>query len=128
MELIGWISRQQGCKAMKATVFGVFGGAVLVGMFWLVSSGSLPLFAQRVSAYEPAGELIAVPTTIEGGRIQQVTVIDPRTRVMNVYHVELSSGAITLKSVRNIHWDLQMIEFNGVKPLPAEIRGLLDTR
>lgn len=113
---------------MKATVFGVFGGAVLVGMFWLASSGNLPLFAQRVSAYEPSGELIALPTSIEGGRIQQVTVIDPRTRVMSVYHVELSSGAVTLKSVRNIHWDLQMIEFNGVKPLPAEIRGLLDSR
>ncbi len=59
---------------------------------------------------------------------QQLTVIDPQTRVMSVYHIDVTSGAITLKSVRNIHWDLQMSEFNGVSPLPREIRALLEQR
>ena len=31
-------------------------------------------------------------------------------------------------SVRNIHWDLQMMEFNGVNPLPREIRLQLEQR
>ena len=48
-----------------------------------------------------------------------VTVIDPRQRVMAVYHVDRVSGEITPKSVRNITWDLQMIEFNSGKPLAA---------
>jgi hypothetical protein len=48
--------------------------------------------------------------------------------VMSVYHLELSSGAITLRSVRNITWDLQLREFNGVAPLPQEIRALLEPR
>ena len=56
----------------------------------------------------------------------EVTVVDPRTRVMSVYHVDAKSGEIVLKSVRNIHWDLQMIEFNAVSPLPREIRSQLN--
>ena len=57
-----------------------------------------------------------------------VTVIDPRQRSMSVYHVELSTGEITLKSVRNIQWDLQMMDFNGTNPLPKEIRAVLDSK
>jgi hypothetical protein len=38
----------------------------------------------------------------------------------------LGKGDITLKSVRNIHWDLQMVEFNTEAPLPREIRSMLD--
>jgi hypothetical protein len=28
--------------------------------------------------------------------------------------------------VRNIHWDLQMMEFNGTRPLPDEVRSILE--
>jgi hypothetical protein len=46
-----------------------------------------------------------------------------------VYQVDPRSGAIALKSVRNIHWDLQMDEFNsGGNPSPKEIRSLLEQR
>ena len=30
--------------------------------------------------------------------------------------------------IRNIHYDLKMIEFNGASPLPREIRALLEQR
>ena len=56
----------------------------------------------------------------------QVTLIDVKTRVMCVYHVDRATGQIELKSVRNFHWDLLMEEFNGVRPLPREIRALLE--
>ncbi|MEQ8790284.1 MAG: hypothetical protein RIC55_28570 [Pirellulaceae bacterium] len=75
----------------------------------------------------PRGELIALSHDLGEGR-QQVTVIDPKMRVMAVYHVDPTSGEITLKSVRNIHWDLQMEEFNGVNPSPRDIRALLEQR
>ncbi len=52
-----------------------------------------------------------------------VTVIDPRQRVMAVYHVDRATGEITPKSVRNFTWDLQMIEFNSGNPLPQDIRS-----
>jgi hypothetical protein len=54
---------------------------------------------------------------------QVVTVMDPRTRVMAVYHVERTSGKIVLKSVRNVTWDLQMIEYNTGDHLPQDIRS-----
>jgi hypothetical protein len=85
--------------------------------------------AQRGSGVEVGGELITVSATVgDKGQFQQLTVIDPRMRVMSVYHVDLASGAITLRSVRNITWDLQLREFNGVAPLPQEIRALLEQR
>ena len=58
----------------------------------------------------------------------QVTLIDAKARTMCVYHVGLADGKITLRSVRNIHWDLEMLEFNGTKPLPQEIRALLEQK
>jgi len=61
-------------------------------------------------------------------KYQQVTVIDPRREVISVYHVDLANGVIALRSVRNIHWDLQMSDYNGQRPLPREIRALSEQR
>jgi hypothetical protein len=44
---------------------------------------------------------------------------------MCIYHVDPATGVVALKSVRNIQWDLMMDEFNGVSPLPREIRSML---
>ena len=55
-------------------------------------------------------------------------MIDPEKHVMSVYHIDLATGVVMLKSVRNIHWDLQMSEFNGTNPLPREVRSMLDQR
>ena len=71
--------------------------------------------------------LIALATAAGEGR-QQITVVDPETRVLGVYHIDLSSGEIALKSVRNIHWDLQMGEFNSMRPLPLEVRSMLEQK
>ena len=71
----------------------------------------------------PAGGLIT--HTTETPTAQQLTVIDPATRSMAVYHVEKASGRLTLKSVRRFQWDLQLEEFNGASPLPREIQSML---
>ena len=63
-----------------------------------------------------------------GDHRQQLMVVDPELRVMSVYHVDGATGEIVLKSVRNIHWDLQMMEFNGTSPTPREIRTQLEQR
>ena len=36
--------------------------------------------------------------------------------------------AVTLKSIRNFHWDMQLLEYNGAPPHPQEIRSMLPTR
>lgn len=71
------------------------------------------------------GQLIALSAQVND-KVQQITVIDPTTRAMSVYHVDLADGKIRLRSVRNIQWDLQMIHLNGVTPLPREIQVLLE--
>lgn len=74
-----------------------------------------------------SGGMIALSAEC-GESHNQVTVIDTKTQVMSVYHVERLTGKISLRSVRNIQWDLKMEEFNGDDPLPQEIRELLGRR
>lgn len=109
-------------------------GASLIASFLLVTvlAGLLPSvgFAQRPAlsaATGGNGDLIALAVPVEEHR-QQVVVIDSVKRVMSVYHIDTTSGEISLKSVRNINWDLQMDGFNATSPLPLEIRSMLEQR
>jgi len=88
------------------------------------------VLAQRAApapAVASGTELIVVPTSL-GDKSQMLTVVDPRQRVVAVYHIESTTGKIALKSVRNISGDLQMLSLNNEPPLPQEIRSLLDQR
>lgn len=78
---------------------------------------------QRSSA--PPTSPILVTHTTETPTGQQLTVIDSGRHVMAVYMIEKGTGRVTLKSVRQLHWDLQLEEFNGVSPTPREIQSLL---
>ncbi|MFN3191517.1 MAG: hypothetical protein ACE361_13495 [Aureliella sp.] len=62
-----------------------------------------------------------VSTMLPSGE-QQIVVIDTESKVMAVYHVEPSQGKVQLRSVRQLAWDLQMEQFNGLSPLPSELR------
>jgi len=76
---------------------------------------------------QSGGELIALSATVEN-KYQQLTVIDPKLRVISVYHVDLASGDMELRCVRDIRWDLQMDYFNGKGLTPPEIRSMLESR
>jgi len=109
---------------MRSAVVGV----VIVSCLLIVlasDSWRSPLQAQTPP--RAVGELIALNSDVRDGR-QQVVVIDSRSRVMSVYHVEHGTGVISLKSVRKIESDLLMDEFNTGNPLPREIRAILDQR
>ncbi|NIP70287.1 MAG: hypothetical protein GTO04_14230 [Planctomycetales bacterium] len=84
-----------------------------------------PVFASHAASALADPSLIAVSSSLEDGR-QQLTVVDPKLRAVAVYHINPANGALTLQSVRNIHWDLQMSQFNGVSPLPQQIRSMLE--
>src|SRR4051812_16783097 len=106
----------------------VLGGWVLATLLLATFAAAIVpsvSMAQRPASSPVGGVSGIIALTQAGEKHQQLTVIDPETRVMSVYHVDLASGEIALKSVRNIHWDLQMIEFNSNSPLPQEIRSLL---
>jgi hypothetical protein len=114
---------------MRKAVLGALIGAGLV----IVAAAAAPersdVLGPRAAAPSVAvgGELLALSTTV-GDKYQQLTVIDPKAKVISVYHVELATGSVKLCCVRNIHWDLQMMHFNGDNPLPREIQSLLEPR
>ncbi len=84
-----------------------------------------PAFAQPADV-EQANLLMANVTRSNGD--QQVILVDTQQRVMSCYHVSAEAGEITLKSVRNLRWDMMMDNFNGTEPKPKEIRALLEQR
>ena len=100
--------------------------AFLAGLV-LAGFQSSPVVGQRLNSIaDPVShqaELIAISHPTQTG--QQLTIVDPRLRVICVYQVDRSSGQISLKSVRNVHWDMMMDEFNGMNPSPKEIRASL---
>lgn len=75
-----------------------------------------------------ADSQMIVEATVVEGRYQQIVVVDPKQKTFAVYHVELSTGAVELRSVRNITWDLQITHYNGKNPLPSEIQSILEHR
>jgi hypothetical protein len=117
---------------MRTTVLGLLLGAGFVVSVVAIISQQSPVFAQRPAVPRPEhvakdDQLIAFSVAAAEGR-QQITIIDPKTRSMCVYHIELATGEIALKSVRRIHWDLQMETFNGASPSPRDIRALIEQR
>ena len=108
---------------MRAVVCGVVVGlcALAVG-----SMGFSQAQAQRPAAQDrtvSSPDLVAMSYDAGDGR-QQITVVDPRQRVLAVYHVDRATGALALRSVRNLNWDLMIEDFNSDKPTPREVRAL----
>jgi len=114
---------------MRQTGLGALVGASLVLLAGLLVMSRNQATAQGNGAFgnsaaEQGGELITLTSPLPENR-QQLTVIDPRSRRMAIYHVDSANGVVSLKSVRNIQFDLMMSEFNGVSPLPHEIQSML---
>ncbi len=104
---------------------------IVIAVFSVRTGHTQPL-DQQPARYDggglnPSDQLIALSSDADKLN-QQVTLIDPRGRVMSVYHINRQTGEITLKGVRKFDWDLQMEDFNGVSPSPREIRSLLQQR
>ena len=115
---------------MKRLVFGALAAVgFLVALSLAFDLGSTAFGQRGAAAQTPAAgaELIVVPAAV-GDKTQLLTVIDPRSQAMSVYHVDLATGKIALRSVRTLRWDLQMTYMNNENPLPQEIRALLEQR
>ncbi|MEI7782537.1 MAG: hypothetical protein WCJ18_11515 [Planctomycetota bacterium] len=103
--------------------------AVLVGMLFL--GGGL-LLAQRPVRPSPpggaanaAGQLWISATPLDDQR-QLLIVIDPVLKNAAVYHVDGGSGTLTLKSSRDINWDLMVGDFNAREPKPSALKKMLE--
>jgi hypothetical protein len=113
---------------MRIAVAGILVSAGLVIATLLGTVRPEAAFGARsgASPVSGSGQLVTLMSAVGENR-QQLLVVDPELHVMSVYHVD-ANGEITLKSVRNFHWDLQMEQFNGTNPLPREIRSLMQPR
>lgn len=112
---------------MRSTVMGFAVGLVVAVVLGASFSPPGVVAAQRTDASPSAvaRHPVLFSTTVDPQR-QLLTVFDPETLALCVYHVETDSGEISLKSVRNLTWDMQMVELNGKSPLPQEIRSMLE--
>jgi hypothetical protein len=109
---------------MRYAHIGALLGASLVIGAMAGRSSSEPAYGPPIDlpAHANGSELFTQVTAADGQPLT-VTVVDPRQRVMAIYHVDRATGEITPKSIRNITWDLQMTDYNSGKPLPKDIRN-----
>jgi hypothetical protein len=109
---------------MRITVLGacLLMASLIAVVGFGAGDGSTPAAApSEIRQAIARGDLIAFDAKVSDA-IQQLTVVDAKRRSVSVYHIELETGKIQLKSVRNINWDLNIEEYNAQRPLPHEIR------
>lgn len=93
-------------------------------LFWLVGAPTASLSQGPSPPVGPVAEqsnshLQMASTTLPTG-VQQLVILDSNAKTLAVYHVE--NGNLQLRSIRNLAYDLRMEEFNGLPPLPSELR------
>jgi len=104
---------------------GVIGlGVLAVAAAWLAFPPHLA--AQKsVRPNADQGGLWVSDSALPDGR-RLLLVVDPTTRHTAVYHVDSERGTLTLRSTRDISWDLMVEDFNAQDPKPAALRNLLN--
>ncbi len=110
---------------MRNAVIGLFVGAGLAVLLLVTAVDPRDVHATQADRLPETG---LVPFGWTTAQASFVTVVDPQRRVLSVYEINSTSGAVTLKSVRNLMWDLQLEEFNTTSPSPREIRALVERR
>lgn len=99
--------------------------AIAIVLGWAAVAPSQPPSPGAPAARGPAaGGLWISDSPLDDGR-RLLIVVDPATRHAAVYHVDPGSGSLTLKSARDIGWDLALDEFNVQEPRPAALRKML---
>jgi hypothetical protein len=97
---------------------------------------------QTQATYNTATQDMKVPFQVDTSRmlafsavvdnnVQTVTVIDPINQALMVYNIYLSgpeAGRCELMSGRNISADFMFDEYQAMRPLPKELRALLEQK
>lgn len=109
---------------MKRLVLGAAMGAMLVGVGVWCGLGATAGAQSRPEARPAAGSPLVTLSLAGADKIPRLAVVDPGERRLAVYEIA-ENGQITLKSVRNLTWDMSLEQFNVGAPTPDEIRALL---
>lgn len=98
---------------------------------WILCAGcgvalaAADVAAQRPAAPSPAGGPLWISDTPLDEARRILIVVDSGSRRAAVYHVDVATGSLTLKSARDISWDLMLDDFNAQEPRPAALRNLI---
>jgi hypothetical protein len=103
---------------MRRFAFGAVGLAVAAT--WCAAD---PAYVSTGQGVSPGGEALVTHVIAQENRPHTLVVVDSQHRSLAVYHVDLTTGKLALKSVRNVSWDLQMRDYNTEDPLPQDIRS-----
>jgi hypothetical protein len=101
----------------------VFGGLLAVVAIGVGTQSNSARAERQLNQLGTEGSGLDVFHSTDG---RQLTLVDRRKEVMAVYGIDPKTQEITLRSVRNFRWDLQMDVFNGMDPQPEQIRALLE--
>lgn len=111
---------------MRASMLGVIVGVGIALAAVGIRSGRDAVYAQPFADRGEDAIIALAGAHIDGQQL--VIVIDPLQRTLGSYHVDIKTGRVALRGVRNVGWDLRMDEFNGTEPTPEQIKALLNTR
>jgi hypothetical protein len=99
---------------------------VLAGGGMLAAQPRAPRLAGGAGRETGGGQGLWVSTApLDDGR-QLLLVIDPEAKNAAVYHVDPATGSLTLRSTRNITWDLLVPEYNAQEPRPGALKKMLE--
>lgn len=90
-------------------------------LLWQGWSGA----SQRAGSSEGSGLWISENRLDDGRRM--LVVVDQTSRHVAVYHLDAATGALTLRSTRDISYDLMVGDFNAQEPRPSSLRKMLQT-
>ena len=111
---------------LPSSVRGLAACAAFVAAAWIWSLEGRTA-AQRPTAPDPSaatGLWISTGPLDETRRL--LLVVDPQLKNAAVYHVDAAAGTLTLKSTRDISYDLLVGDFNAQAPKPAELKKMLE--
>jgi hypothetical protein len=98
--------------------------SVLVLMAAVVALQGGGLASQRPPGPADAGPLWISESRLDDGR-RLLVVVDQAGRRAAVYHLDGTAGTLTLRSTRDLSWDLLVEDFNAQEPKPAALRKML---
>ena len=101
----------------------------LLGFGVLLLASLAALQGWGMAAARPGGQegpLWVSESRLDDGR-RLLVIVDQTTRHAAIYHLDGTDGTLSLRSTRDISWDLMVDDFNAQEPKPAALRKMLQT-
>lgn len=96
---------------------------------WLVGPLALACWHGGNLAAERLASASGGPLWVSESPVDDTTrlliVVDQESRRTAIYQINAQTGMLTLRSTRDISWDLMVSDFNATEPRPAALQKML---